>query len=77
MVDTLFSIREVANRLGVKWYRLKYAHLAGLIPEPMRVGNHRLYSIEDVRRLEVFFSTRGGNENIRHEREDLSGLDER
>ena len=63
MADALFSIREVANRLGVKWYRVKYAHMAGLVPEPMRVGNHRLYDEVDVRRLEVYLSRKSGNEN--------------
>jgi DNA-binding transcriptional MerR regulator len=77
MTDTFFSIREVANRLGVKWYRVKYAHMAGLVPEPMRVGNHRLYDEVDVRRLEVYFSRKGGNENIQHEREDLPCMEER
>jgi hypothetical protein len=31
----------------------------------------------DVRRLELYFSRKGGNENIQHEREDLSRLEER
>ena len=77
MVDALFGIREVANRLGVKWYRVKYAHMAGLVPEPMRVGNHRLYDDEDVMRLELYFSRKGGNDNIQHEREDLPCVEER
>jgi DNA-binding transcriptional MerR regulator len=77
MTNTFIGIREVANRLGVKWYRVKYAHMAGLVPEPMRVGNHRLYDEVDVRRLELYFSRKGGNENIQHEREDLSRMEER
>ena len=77
MADAFFGIREVANRLGVKWYRVKYAHMAGLVPEPMRVGNHRLYDEVDVRLLELYFSRKGGNENIQHERENLPRLGER
>lgn len=77
MTDALFSIREIANRLGVKWYRVKYAHMAGLVPEPMRVGNHRLYTEGDLRRLELYFSRKGGNGNIQHEQQDLSRLEER
>lgn len=56
MKSQFLGIMEVANLLNVKWYRIKYSHMAGLIPEPMRVGNHRLYSEDDVRRLEQHFN---------------------
>ena len=77
MANALFSIREVANRLGVRWYRVKYAHMAGLVPEPMRVGNHRLYDEVDVGRLELYFSRKGGNDKMQHEREELPCVEER
>lgn len=60
MEKNLFSVREVSSRLGVKWYRIKYAHNAGLVAEPMRVANHRLYSEADIKRLETYFAEKGG-----------------
>ena len=61
MTEALFSIREVANHLGVRWYRIKYAHMAGLVPEPRRVANNRLYCDADVKRLKHYFLKKGGN----------------
>ena len=49
MADKFYSIRQVADRLGVRWYRVKYAHQAGHVQEPMRVGNTRFYADADVR----------------------------
>jgi hypothetical protein len=60
MADTFYSIRQVADRLGVRWYRVKYAHQAGHVQEPLRVGNTRFYADADIRRLEDYFSMRPG-----------------
>src|SRR5262249_22774237 len=78
MADTFYSIRQVADRLGVRWYRLKYAHQAGHVQEPMRVGNTRFYADADIRRLEDYFSIKGGDNEARvpHQRSDLPGLAE-
>src|SRR5439155_1540383 len=48
MADTFYSIRQVADRLGVRWYRVKYARQAGHVQEPMRVGNTRFYADADI-----------------------------
>jgi DNA-binding transcriptional MerR regulator len=77
MTTQYFSIREVASRLNVKWYRIKYSHMAGLVPEPMRVGNTRLYADTDVRRLEHYFQQKGGNGDDQLEQQDLTGVAER
>jgi hypothetical protein len=53
-----FSIRQVADRLGVAFYRVKFAHQAGHVQEPLRVGNTRFYAEDDIRRLERYFSNR-------------------
>ena len=52
MNNTFLSIRQVADRLGVRWYRVKYAHQAGHVHEPLRVGNTRFYTEADIRLLE-------------------------
>lgn len=75
MPDKFYSIREVAARLNVKWYRIKYSHMAGLVPEPMRVGNHRLYAECDVRRLEDYFNMKGGNDKLQHQRQEIPCLE--
>jgi hypothetical protein len=48
MSINLFSVRQVADRLGVKWYRIKYAHCAGLVAEPMRVARTGFKTRVDV-----------------------------
>lgn len=59
MKNEFRTIREVADLIGVKWYRIKYAHQARLVAEPLRVGNCRLYSEADVRKLKQYFNERG------------------
>ena len=55
MAENLYTIGEVADTLGVKFYRIKYAHQSGLVNEPSRIGNRRLYNDDDVRRLREYF----------------------
>ncbi|MBX9580583.1 MAG: helix-turn-helix domain-containing protein [Gemmataceae bacterium] len=54
-----YTTRQVADLLGVRWYRVVYAHHAGHIPEPGRVGNLRLYTEAEVRLLADYFTARG------------------
>lgn len=62
MVNNYRSISEVACRLKVAYWRIKYAHAAGYVKEPVRVGNHRLYTEDDIQELEHYFGQRkGGN----------------
>ncbi len=60
-MNELFTIGEVARHLGVHYYRITYAHRAGL-SEPIRVGGRRLYTFEDIERLERHFAREDGRE---------------
>ncbi len=65
MANSYSSVGEVANRLKVAYWRIKYAHAAGYIKEPLRVGNHRLYTEDDIHELELYFDEKkGGNEQL-------------
>lgn len=54
-----YSTRQVAELLGVRWYRVKYSHQAGHVPEPLRIGNVRMYDEADIERLKKYFSIEG------------------
>jgi DNA-binding transcriptional MerR regulator len=58
---TFYTTRQVADLLGVRWYRVAYAHHAGHVREPGRVGNVRLYTEAEVRLLADYFLARGGD----------------
>lgn len=59
------SVGEVASRLGVGYWKIKYAHASRHIPEPLRVGNTRLYTEDDIKRLELYFGKKeGGNDQV-------------
>jgi hypothetical protein len=52
----LFLLPQVAERLGVRDSRLRYAHSAGL-PLPVRkIGKHYIYSEEDVASAKAWFT---------------------
>jgi DNA-binding transcriptional MerR regulator len=55
----LLTIKDVATLLGVQAYRIAYAITAGHVAEPeQRLLNKRLFSDEDVRRLETYFAAK-------------------
>jgi hypothetical protein len=58
MADRFYSIRQVADHLGVRFYRIKYAHQAGHVREPLRVGNTRFYTEADIQVLKNYFAKR-------------------
>ena len=62
MTYQFMSAHQVAEHLGVKAYRIKYAHAVGLVAEPLRVANHRLYTEQDVQRLAIYFAEKGGGD---------------
>src|SRR5262249_40430259 len=64
MADTCVSLRGPARRRGVEGYGVKSAPRGGRARGPRGVGNRRLYSEDDLRRLEAYFSSKGGNENL-------------
>jgi hypothetical protein len=50
------SLKDVARLVQIKPYRIAYAISVGLIPEPdLRVGNHRVFQSEDVKRVAAHF----------------------
>ena len=50
------SMKDVARLVQIKPYRIAYAISVGLIPEPdLRVGNHRVFQSEDVKRVAAHF----------------------
>ena len=76
MTSNYYSTSEVAMRLGVKFYQVKYSHQAGHVPEPRRHGNHRFYDDDDVKRLAVYFNKKGGNDKLQPQRQELPCLEE-
>lgn len=51
----MFSTTQVAQFLGIKFYRILYAHKAGLVDEPERVGGNRAYTQQEVFKLADHF----------------------
>lgn len=66
----MFSSTQVAKIVGVKFYRIHYAHKAELIPEPERIGGNRVYTVQETLAVAKHF---GSNENEVMER--LQGMD--
>jgi DNA-binding transcriptional MerR regulator len=52
------SVYEVADALGLRYYRISYAERIGDLPLPQRVGEKRVYSAEDVERIRAYFTAR-------------------
>ena len=51
-----FTLGEVASRLGLKPYRINYAIVTGLVPEPeTRLCGKRIFGPTDVKRLARHF----------------------
>ena len=61
MGEIFSTSRQVSARLGVAFWRVRYAHEAGHVPEPQRVGSNRFYAEDDIEKLETYFARRGGN----------------
>jgi hypothetical protein len=57
----LFSIRDVARRLGVAAHQICYAHVQGKLPEPkFWVAGKRVYTTADLRRISAYFARKPG-----------------
>jgi DNA-binding transcriptional MerR regulator len=61
----MYSISEVARRLGVKRFRISYAHQMGYLPEVARFQGARLYTEDDLRVVEAYFETKSGKDDHR------------
>ena len=56
MNQQLYSTVSVARLVGVTEYRLTYAHRTGQLAEPKYlIANKRIYTADDVRRVEEYF----------------------
>ena len=52
----IYSIGEAARILGVKPFRLAYAHTNGSLDEPARIMSRRAYSESDIERAASYFN---------------------
>ena len=58
MQDNLL-LNDVAKLLGVKGYRINYAIVNGMIPEPkLRISNKRIFKKQDIDRLARHFGVK-------------------
>ena len=54
MAEQLFLISDVARQLNVPPHRVAYLFMTRKLPEPrLRLGNRRVFTPEDVRRVAV------------------------
>jgi MerR family redox-sensitive transcriptional activator SoxR len=53
MDDTTLTIGQLARQFGLNPSAIRYYERAGILPPPERLGGHRRYGPEAVRRLEV------------------------
>lgn len=66
MNEPLMTLAELSRATGIPYYRVVYAHQTGAIPEPPRVGNHRVYRPGDVEAVVRHFE--GRDREVRAER---------
>jgi DNA-binding transcriptional MerR regulator len=59
MTNTLPTLRDVADVLGITYRKLYYAHWTRQLPEPRKCGRVRLYTVKDVDRIRAYFAARG------------------
>lgn len=52
------GLEEAARRLQVPFYKIRYAHKAGHIPEPPRIGTRRVYDRESLEKLRAYFAAK-------------------
>jgi hypothetical protein len=54
-MDTLFSTNEASAILGVKYYKIVYAHMTGKVKTPEKVLGRRAYRWSDLSALAEHF----------------------
>jgi hypothetical protein len=54
-MNTHYTLTEVAQHLGLKYYRIAYQHKVGKLAEPLKAGGRRAYGPDDVRRVAEHF----------------------
>jgi DNA-binding transcriptional MerR regulator len=55
MGGSYFTLADVVRTLRTQPHIVTYMLRTGRIPEPMRVGGRRLFTMEDVSRIEAIF----------------------
>ncbi len=56
MQQQMYSLGEVAQKLGVAPFRITYSITTGLVPDAsMRFAGRRVFTQEDVQRLAIHF----------------------
>lgn len=50
-----YTMDEIAEFLGIKYYRIAYQHRIGALAEPTKVGGRRAYTQKDLRRVAEHF----------------------
>ncbi len=69
-MERCYSLKDVAKSLNVRSHRVAYALSSGAVPEPVqRLGNKRVFTADDVKRLAEHFGVRHGSapKGFRHE----------
>ena len=57
MTKKHYLLNEVARLVGTPGYKIGYAITNSRLPEPMeRVNNHRLFTMEDIERIQKYFA---------------------
>lgn len=60
-MEKCFSLMDVARLLCVRSHRVAYALSSGAVQEPVqRLGNKRVFTADDVKRLAEHFGVLGG-----------------
>lgn len=52
------GLEEAARLLGVGYWRVRYAHTSGRVPEPPRIAGRRVYDPDMLERLKNYFAAR-------------------
>jgi hypothetical protein len=51
------TMEQLAREIGVGYWRIRYAHRTGKLPEPKRVAGARVYDAEQAQRVREHFAT--------------------
>jgi DNA-binding transcriptional MerR regulator len=52
------GLEEAARLLGVPFYKIRYTHKAGHVPEPPRIGTRRVYDPALLEQLRQYFQAK-------------------
>lgn len=58
MEEPLLTLAELSRQIGIAYYRIVHAHKTGAVPEPRRVGNHRVYGPAEAAAVVALFAAR-------------------